>query len=125
MWLQNEVGDVEDSIHSEPERLPEWFGYKFVGDNIDKNVKPSHQRYELKGLSLHHFHGFAVRDWVNFSGMSEESPTFTNPDPSQFLPSESDVSLLKEEFVILISRYIMLIIVSMHIVMLFDSVFYA
>ena len=106
MWLQNDVGDVEDSIHSEPERLPEWFGYKFVGDNIDKNVKPSHQRYEQKGLSLHHFHGYAVRDRVNFSGMSEESPTFTIPDPSQFLPSQSDISLLKEEFAILISRYV-------------------
>ena len=88
--LQNDV-NVGDGIHSEPEKPPEWFGYKFVGDNIDKNIKPSHQRYELKGQSLHHFHGFAVRDRVNFSGMSEENPTFTIPDPSKFLPSQSDI----------------------------------
>ena len=42
-----------------------WFGYKFVGDNIDKNVKPSLQRQELRRQSLHYFHGCAVRDRVD------------------------------------------------------------
>ena len=37
-----------------------WFGYKFVGDNIDKSVKPSLQRHKLRGQSLHYIHGYAV-----------------------------------------------------------------
>ena len=32
-----------------------WVGYVFVGDNIDKNVKPRFQRYENKGQSLYTF----------------------------------------------------------------------
>ena len=40
------------------------YGYKLVGDNVDKNVKPSLQRYEMRSQSLHQFHSFAVRDRV-------------------------------------------------------------
>ena len=32
------------------------YGNKLVGDNVDKNVKPSFQRLEMRGQSLHHFH---------------------------------------------------------------------
>ena len=69
-------------------------------------MKPSLQRQELKGKSLHHFHGYAVRDRVNLSTMSDETPTFIEPDPSKFLPSLSDLSLLKEEFSVLVSQYV-------------------
>lgn len=51
-----------------------WFGYKFVGDNIDKNIKPSLQRHEIRGMSLHYFHGFAMRDRIDFSHLSNEPP---------------------------------------------------
>ena len=81
-----------------------WAGYKFVGDNIDKNVKPRFQRYENRGQSLHHFHGYAVRDRLDLSKFSDTSPTPISPDPSCFLPSASDLSVLKDEFIILISR---------------------
>ena len=83
-----------------------WVGFKFVGDNIDKNVKPRFQRYENKGQSLHYFHGYAVRDRVDVSKLSDERPSPTTPDPSVFLPSPSDLFTLKEEFNVLISRYV-------------------
>ena len=84
--------------------LSRWFGYKFVGDNIDKNVKPSLQRHELRGYSLHHFHGYAVRDRVNFSRLSNKPPPFCTPDPSVLIPSPSDVMSLRKEFEILLAR---------------------
>ena len=106
--MQNELPDKEHAS-SVPERekdLPGWFGYKFVGDNIDKNVKASHQRHELKGQSLHHFHGYAVKDRINLSGVSDEAPAFRTPDPALLLPTTQDVSSLKEEFCVLVSRYV-------------------
>ena len=86
--------------------FPGWFGYKFVGNNIDKNVKPSYQRQELRGQSLHHFHGYAVRDRIDLSDLSDETPTFSIPDSTQFLPTTQDISALEEEFYILVSRYV-------------------
>ena len=52
-----------------PESLPlpeagDHFGYKFVGDNVDKNVRPSRERAEMKPQFLHYFHSFAVKDRV-------------------------------------------------------------
>ena len=57
-----------------------------------------------RGQSLHHFHGYAVRDRVNFSGLSDKSPPYSAPDPSLFMPSLEDVSSLKTELGILVSR---------------------
>ena len=55
-----------------------WFGYKFVGYNIDKNVKPSLQCHDYRGLSLHCFHGYAVRDRVDLYSLSDVPPSMTN-----------------------------------------------
>ena len=49
----------------------EWFGFKIVGDNIDKNVRPRHQSIDTRTKSLHYFHAFAVLDWVDLSSQSE------------------------------------------------------
>ena len=51
--------------------LPTWDGFKLVGDNIDKNIRPSEQRIDRQTRSLHYFHSFAVRDRVNFSNTSD------------------------------------------------------
>ena len=64
-------------------------------------MKPSHQRAEIKGQELHHFHGYAVRDRVGLSGLSDETPYFTSPDAKQILPSNEDMSVLKEKLAIL------------------------
>ncbi len=55
----------------------DWFGFKFVGDNIDKNIKPSFQRQEIQTQSLHHFHGYAIRDRVNMATMSDDPRSIT------------------------------------------------
>lgn len=84
-----------------------WFGYRFVGDNIDKNIQPSFQRQgEHSVQSLHYFHGYAVRDRVNLTTYSDDIPPFITPDPSILLPSVTDLSLLKEELTVLISRLV-------------------
>lgn len=82
-----------------------WIGYKFVGDNIDKNIKPRFQRHEHTGQSLHYFHSYAVKDRLDLSKFSDAPPSSSSLDAEQFLLSTSDINLLKEEFAILISRY--------------------
>ena len=67
-------------------------------------VKPRFQRAEQRGYSLHHFHGYAVKDRVDLSATSDDKPPYTVPEPSKFLPSIQDVSLLKQELGILVSR---------------------
>ena len=52
-----------------------WHGFKFVGDNVDKNVKPRSETLERKGRSLHYYHHFAIEDRIDFSSESEEPPS--------------------------------------------------
>ena len=42
----------------------EWTGFKIVGDNIDKTVRPRHMRSDRQAESLHYFHSYAVKDRV-------------------------------------------------------------
>lgn len=82
-----------------------WFGYRFVGDNIDKNIHPSFQRQERHHVqSLHYFHGYAVKDRVNLSEYSDDIPPFLTPDPTVLLPSAMDLCSLKEDLAFLIAR---------------------
>ena len=75
--------------------------YKIVGDNIDKNVRPSYQRIDISTRSLHYFRSYAVRDRVDTAGMSEKP--LINPSPGSILPSASDSSLIFNDFKVLIS----------------------
>ena len=45
--------------------------YKFISDNVDKNVKPSFQRDKLKGKSHHCVHGYSVQDRIDTSLLSD------------------------------------------------------
>lgn len=63
------------------------------------------QRHENSGVLLHYFHGYAVRDRVSLSLLSDQPPPCTNPDSSLFIPSDSDVTSLTEEMTILFARY--------------------
>lgn len=101
------LSSIFQSEVDEPPQEPaekDWFGYKFVGDNIDKNLKPSFQRAEQRGLSLHQFHGYAVRDRINFSKLSDEPPAHVDPDPLILMPSSDHLSAFKDELNVLISR---------------------
>ena len=66
-----------------------WFGYKFVGDNIDKNIKPRFQQQECQaGQSLHY----------------DAVPAYIRPDPAVLFPSLDELSVLKDELMVLVSR---------------------
>ena len=53
----------------------QWFGYKVVGDNVDKKVKPRHMRSDNQSKDLHYFHLYAAKDRIDFSEASEEPPS--------------------------------------------------
>lgn len=71
----------------------EWVGYKFVGDNIDKNIKPRYECHERRGQSLHYFHGYAVKDRIDLSKFSNTPPPPSLPDPGVFLLTVSDITI--------------------------------
>ena len=84
----------------------EEFDHKHIIDNIDKNVKPSFERHEHKGQSLHYVHGYAVKCRVSRFGLSNKPPIANNntPDTNLMLPSISDVQALKDDSIILLTR---------------------
>ena len=101
--VENESSTNTTSEQSQEDELL-WCGYKFIGDNVDKNVKPSRQRQEIRGKSLHYFHAYAAKDQVNLALLSECPPPKSAPDPNLLLPSAADVSYIMEEISILMSR---------------------
>lgn len=82
----------------------QWWGYKIVGDNIDKSVKPSFGRVDAPSQSLHYFHAYSVLDRIDLSGVSDITPS-TPLNITELLPSTEDIHLIKSQFTILISRY--------------------
>jgi hypothetical protein len=87
----------------------EWFGFKIVMDNWDKNVKPRYRRIDDKTKSLHFLHHYAVKDRINLRNVSDV------PNPYAYvlaedlptdilLPSSSDFQHLLKDFAILVSR---------------------
>ena len=80
------------------------YGFKIVGDNVDKNVNPTYQRPEMQRQSFHHFHAYAVRDRVCIESLSDGSPEKCVPDPDKFIPDNDDISWIKKEMSTLLSR---------------------
>ena len=78
--------------------------YKIVGDNIDENVRASFQRLNHQTKSLHYFHTFAVRDRVDFSGLSDVTPHYVKIDPATLLPGPVDLTALLKELQVIVSR---------------------
>ena len=81
--------------------LEKWEGYKLVGDNIDKNFRASYQRIDRSTQSFHYFHVYTVLD---FSGLSDVVPGASTVDPSSLVTSDADLSHVKQDMSILISR---------------------
>uniref|UniRef100_A0A1X7VUI6 DUF6589 domain-containing protein n=1 Tax=Amphimedon queenslandica TaxID=400682 RepID=A0A1X7VUI6_AMPQE len=80
-----------------------WEGFKIVGDNIDKNIRPSYERLNSHTISLHYFHSYAALDRIDLSGVSDAMKG-SLINVSKLLPSKDDVSETKSHFSILISR---------------------
>lgn len=84
--------------------------YKIVGDNIDKNIRPSFQRVSHQTKSLHYFHSYAAMDRVNFSNLSNDVPHSIEVDCDCLLPGKDDLTTFLQELKILVSRQVLLIL---------------
>ena len=73
--IQGMTTSTAETTESSQEK---WLGFKVVGDNTDKNIRPRHQSLEARTKSLHYFHAFAALDRINPSCLSEQRP---NVDP--------------------------------------------
>ena len=54
---------VKEDTSSSP--VSSWNGFKLVGDNLDKTVKPHYIRMNRQNHSLNYFHAFAVKDRID------------------------------------------------------------
>ena len=84
----------------------QWTGFKIVGDNIDKNVRPSNQRVDHQTRSYHYFHSFAVLDRIDLSISSNRAPNTFNLTIDDFLINSHDIMQLERDFEVLLSRYL-------------------
>lgn len=83
----------------------EFSGFKYVGDNIDKNVKPRFMRVDRRTESLHYFNAYAVKDRVDSSSLSPKMPSpRLELDVATILPSEDDLHQLVQNCTTLLSR---------------------
>lgn len=89
----------------------QWTGFKGVFDNLDKNIRPSHQRSDRQTISLHYCHVMAVSDRIDFSSLSDVAPQNVVINPCSLLPTVAEVDALKQEFQVIISRCVHLSIV--------------
>ena len=86
-------------------RVDPWLGFKLVGDNLDRRVKPRHQTMDKRGTGFHAFQYIAIKDRVDLSNFSDkhDKPVCLSEevDANGVLPSQDDVmiffaSLLQE-----------------------------
>ena len=82
------------------------YGFKLVGDNLDKTIKPRDMRVDHLPQSLHYFNVYAVLDRVDFSSLSCDTSIIDEAkiDINNFLPSAADMEAMITNFSILISR---------------------
>lgn len=92
----------------------EWHGFKVVGDNIDKTVKPRYMSEDTGTQSLHYFHSYAVRDRLNLHNCSDLPPNKPGEwsmenykEVSQkVLPNHEDHHHLQDDFIHIMTRVI-------------------
>ena len=78
-------------------------GFVIVGDNVDKNFRPSFQRDDRSTKSMHYFHAFTSKTRIDISKLLDSQPGVTI-SPENFLPTADDYCKLLNDFEILISR---------------------
>lgn len=83
-----------------------WKGFKIVGDNLDKTVRPRRQRFDQRTKSLHYFNAMAVQDRVDMSNFSDERSAYDSSSFSleSLLPQPDDLREITANFGILIGR---------------------
>ena len=84
----------------------QWYGFKIVGDNIDKSVKPQHETIDHHRNSLHYFHSYAVLDRIDLTKFSEV-PLRLAIDSfpiTSLLPSLEETKQVADNFGVLVGR---------------------
>ena len=86
----------------------EWYGFKLVGDNLDKTINPRIMRSDHQRSSLHYFHCFAVRDRINLSNFSDIPPVISSlsidDTLSKLIPTNDDQRALQHNFKVIMSQ---------------------
>ena len=72
------------------------YGFKLVGDNLDKTIKPRDMRVDNSSQSLHYFNIYSVLDRIDFRSLSCDTSVLdmAEVDTNQFLPSASDMEAI-------------------------------
>ena len=102
-WSENEDSDTQSTSDTVVDG--EHFGFKIVGDNLDKTIRPRYQTAERQTQSLHFFHSYAVKDRIPSSHLSDvppEPPSRVELD--RIMPSESCHRSMLTTFAVLVSR---------------------
>lgn len=107
-----QVADILQSTTqscSQQSTQPKKFGYKIVGDNLDKSIKARYMRTGgATNQLLHFFHFYAVKDRVDFSHLPDVYPHTCLPSPSNrvltMLPSADDDKALRSLLAVQVSR---------------------
>lgn len=94
---------VNEDVHVSP---PPLHSFKLHGDNIDKEVRPSHMRKNRQTKSLHVFNVFAVRDRIDSTMLPETHEIPQSLSYQDFIPTDGDYNSLKNNFKILVQRII-------------------
>ena len=94
------IGDEDSEMPTLPDTS---YGFVLVGDNIDKNFRPSHQREDKRTYSLHGFHSYAVKNHIDISKLSDR-PSSAVITAEAFLLNENDIHSILKDFEILVSR---------------------
>ena len=72
-------------------------GFVIVGDNIDKNVRPSFQRIDRKTDSWHCFHSYAVYNRINVLNLKDSIPS-GEVSSASVLPNMADLQKIHKDF---------------------------
>lgn len=91
---------------SKAESESDCYTYIIVGDNIDKRIAPRNMRLENQVQSLHYFNAYAVLSRVKILHLDDTKPLGDIKDlpVSIFLLSPEDCSVLRNNYVVHISR---------------------
>ena len=97
---------LQDLAEIPPQILPDFPGFKIVGDNIDKHVKPRDMRLDAQAKSLNFFNYYAVKSRVDISNLDDSPclPDFASFEMKTLLPTKEDESILQDNFTIHVSR---------------------
>ena len=84
----------------------ECYGFRLVGDNVDKNVKPRDMRLNSQTTSLHFFHTYAVKDRICFSHLSTDPIEIVQDSINfeMFYPTVGDNTQLVSNLETLVAR---------------------